>query len=520
MKKITYLTIAGAMCMLFFNSCKKEDDLLTGTPSTGSTVDGAGNRWGCNNSNTTFYALAGSQLDKFNTRHPDSPMSTATISGLQSGESILAIDFRPATGQLYGLGSSSRIYVINPETGAARMIGMTPFTPALSGSVAGFDFNPTVDRIRLVTSTGQNLRLNPETGAVAATDLGINGAAGAMISGVAYTNNKAGNTTTVLYDIDPATDMLYMQNPPNDGTLAMVGALNLDIDGEGGFDISPDNDAFAIYNVNSVSTLLKVDITTGNATEMATYSGITYTALAIPTSTVAYAINNANSLLIFGLNPFSFGNGSNVVTKPITGIAAGATLVGLDMRPLNGQLYALANNSTIYTINSASGAATLAGTLTTPLSGSDFGFDFNPAVDRIRIVSNTGQNLRFNPNDGTMLVDLPLNPGTPSITAVAYTNNFAGTATTALYGIDTGNNTLYQINPPNNGTLVQIGNIYGNAPDANGFDIGGTSGNAYALLKSGNNAKIYRVNITNGNAFPFGSIGNVSVNGFTIGLGF
>ena len=70
--------------------------------------------------------------------------------------------------------------------------------------------------------------------------------------------------------------------------------------------------------------------------------------------------------------------------------------------------------------------------------GTSFGFDFNPAVDRIRIVSNTGQNLRFNPNDGVVNVDGNLNPGTPSISAAAYTNNFAGTATTSLFAIDQG----------------------------------------------------------------------------------
>ncbi len=513
MKKFTYLSIVCAMSMLLFNACQKEQDLLNDTPGT---VDGT-NRWGSHHSNSTFYALAGNHLDEFNTHHPHAPISSATISGLQSGETILAIDFRPATGQLYGLGSTSRIYVIDPATGVSRMIGMTPFTPALSGTVAGFDFNPTVDRIRVVTSTGQNLRLNPETGATAAIDLSINGAPGAMVAAVAYQNNNAGQTTTALYDIDPASDNLYLQNPANDGTLSLVGSLNLNVEGEGGFDISPNNDALAIFNVNNVSTLFSVDLMTGGTTVMASYTGVSYTALAIPTASVAYAITTTNSLLIFGLNG---GSQNNSISKPITGLAAGVTLIGLDMRPLNGQLYALANNSTVYTINSASGAATLAGTLSAPLSGSSFGFDFNPAVDRIRIVSNTGQNLRFNPNDGTTLVDVSVNPSTPQITAVAYTNNVAGTPTTALYGIDSDNKKLYQINPPNNGTLVLIGNINGNPPDANGFDVGGTSGNAYALFKLGNKARLFKINLTNGHASPNGSIGNFDINGFTIGLGF
>ena len=117
----------------------------------------------------TFYALGGGlMLDQYSTSDPENVINSVQISGLQSDEKILSIDFRPATGQLYGLGSSSRIYVINQDSGTARAIGLAPFSPALEGSIAGFDFNPTVDRIRVVTSSGQNFRLNPETGALAA----------------------------------------------------------------------------------------------------------------------------------------------------------------------------------------------------------------------------------------------------------------------------------------------------------------------------------------------------------------
>src|SRR5688500_14327465 len=67
------------------------------------------------------------------------------VTGLQPMEKILGIDRRPATGQLYALGSSSRIYVINVESGAATAVGTGPFTPVLSGTRFGFDFNPVVD---------------------------------------------------------------------------------------------------------------------------------------------------------------------------------------------------------------------------------------------------------------------------------------------------------------------------------------------------------------------------------------
>jgi len=88
------------------------------------------------------------------------------ITGLAGGERLLGIDTRPANGQLYAVGSTGRLYVIDPTSGAAGQVG-TPFATALSGERFGVDFNPTVDRLRIVSDTRQNLRIDPTTGAVA-----------------------------------------------------------------------------------------------------------------------------------------------------------------------------------------------------------------------------------------------------------------------------------------------------------------------------------------------------------------
>jgi len=466
---------------------------------------------------TEFYALAGGMmLDHYSTANPESALNSVMISGLQQDEKILSIDFRPATGQLYGLGSTSRIYVIDPDSGMARAIGTGPFTPMLSGDVTGFDFNPTVDRIRVVTSSGQNLRLNPETGMVAATDLMINGSDGAMITGVAYTNNMAGAATTTLYDIDVTSDKLFMQNPPNNGTLVAVGKLNLKVEGDGGFDISPMGTALALYEVNKKATLMHVDLMTGNATILAKYDkSMMYHGIAIPTNPVAYAVTASNNLLIF--NPEM---PEMTISKTITGLMPGEMLWGIDFRPVNGQLYALGSTSRLYTINASSGAATAAGAMfTTLLSGTDFGFDFNPLVDRIRIISNTGQNLRVNPNDGAVTVDGALNPATTGVSAAAYSNNFAGTTTTALFDIDVNSDKLYQQTPPNNGTLVEIGSLGVDADAATGFDIGGRSGTAWAIMTSAGATKLYEINRMTGMAMAKGNFSS-AVTGFTVGLGF
>ncbi|GAB3798831.1 hypothetical protein GCM10028819_20820 [Spirosoma humi] len=472
----------------------------------------------------TVYALNdANQLVRLNIRNSNTPLATTTImgSGLMSGERIMAIDFRPATGQLYGVSNMSRLFVINTTTAEARPIGAGPFTPAVTGSVVALDFNPTVDRIRLVTNTGQDLRLNPETGTVAAVDGAINGVSGVMISEVAYTNNRAGSTTTTLYDIDPATDRLYIQNPPNNGTLIDVGPLGLDITGAAGFDISPTDNSQGLVAItfNGSSELQQINLSTGRLQKLGNLPG-TIIGLAIPTEPVAYALDGSGNLLIF--NPLS----PSPIAKPITGLQPGETLFGIDFRPVNGQLYAIGSTSRLYTLNTSNGAAALVGSgpLSTLLVGNDVGFDFNPTVDRIRVITSSGQNLRLDPTNAAVAsVDGPLNPGTPTVTASAYSNNFAGATTTTLYNIETSMNParLFTQVPPNNGTLVPVGSLGVASEGANGFDIGGTSGAAYALLRSNGTTVLYTVNLTNGSATAAGTLpGNPIVRGFALGLGF
>jgi hypothetical protein len=510
MKKTTPLVIVTFMSLLslsslFFVSCTKESERPADMPVVKPDL--------------VFYGLSGSgQLSKFNAMNASSPLSTITISGLQTAESILAIDFRPATGELYALGSSSRLYIINTVNGTTRMVGTDPFIPALTGDIAGFDFNPTVDRIRVVTGTGQNLRINPETGVVVATDGNINGITGASVNAVAYTNSMAGASATSLFDIDPTTQMLYKQSPPNNGTLVLVGSLGVMASGEGGFDISPDNAvALAALTVSGKSSLFKIDTATGAAIKLGDFpTSDAIKAIAIPTNPVAYAVDETNNLLIF--NPTKPGA---PVMKAITGTTAGDMIEALDFRPLNGQLYVLGKSGSLYTINASSGAATAVGTMPFgTLTGSYYGFDFNPTVDRIRLISNAGQNLRLHPVTGVIaFTDANLNPGTPNVSGAAYANNFAGATTTTLYDIDCAADKLYKQMPPNDGTLVEVGLLGINIESANGFDIGSTSGMAFGIFTVSGSTGIYSVSLSTGAATKVSDF-PVKAKGFTLGLGF
>lgn len=233
--------------------------------------------------NINFFALSANKLDVYSAQSPESVSRSMTITGLQSGENIVAIDFRPANGQLYGIASSGQLYLINKTSGAAAKVGTTPV--ALTDAIAAFDFNPTVDRIRLITGSGQNFRLHPETGVIAATDGNINGQANAKVAAAAYTNNMTGATTTTLFDIDVVSGQLFSQVPPNNGTLVPIGTLEVTVSGEGGFDIAPANNfGLAFFTERGKPTLLAVNLTTGRATPIAKYKAdANYTAIAIPT---------------------------------------------------------------------------------------------------------------------------------------------------------------------------------------------------------------------------------------------
>ena len=164
----------------------------------------------------------------------------------------------------------------------------------------------------------------------------------------------------------------------------------------------------------------------------------------------------------------------------LAGLVQDTRIVGIDHRPANGVLYGLGNAGGIYTIDAQTAAATLASRITRPLEGTSFGVDFNPTVDRLRVVSDTGQNLRINVDDGSSTEDTDLNiPGpTPvnpalGVTAVGYTNNDVdpNTATT-LFDIDTTNDTTVIQAPPNAGSLNATGKLgVGAAAGSVGFDI-------------------------------------------------
>jgi hypothetical protein len=212
-------------------------------------------------------------LFRFNTGAPGTAVAVG-VTSIGAGETKAAIDWRPQTGQLFGLGvngtaDNATLYRLDPQTGSGTAIGtpgqiafvagdgITPVDLPSPASVGyGMDFNPTVDRVRVVTDTGLNFRANPNNGAPIdgnsgatgiQTDTSINALppTATGVTGAAYTNSFGQSLTggvTTQYVLEPTSNMLFIQNPPNSGTLTAgqdvtVNGAELSFGAVNGFDI-------------------------------------------------------------------------------------------------------------------------------------------------------------------------------------------------------------------------------------------------------------------------------------------
>ncbi|MFL6519438.1 MAG: DUF4394 domain-containing protein [Chthoniobacterales bacterium] len=243
----------------------------------------------------TIVALtSGNRLLFFDSNTPGTVTKTITINTV-GNEALVAIDFRPLSGELYAMSVSTRFYVLNLTTGAASSPTVTP--KMLDGTRFGFDFIPTVDRIRVTSDKEQNLRLNPINGSLSNDDPALNYAVGDAhaganpnIVGSAYTNNFAGAVTTVLYDIDSTLDTLVIQEPPNTGTLHTVGSLGVNTTDNVGFDISQGTGtAYASLTSGTTPGLYTINLATGAATLVGTIGGLvlgeSLVDISVPTAT-------------------------------------------------------------------------------------------------------------------------------------------------------------------------------------------------------------------------------------------
>jgi len=169
--------------------------------------------------------------------------------------------------------------------------------------------------------------------------------------------------------------------------------------------------------------------------------------------------------------------GAGKVTKTMK-LAGAGKILGIDVRPADGMLYALSADGSVYTVD-AMGKSMLKSKLEKmPPKEAMTTVDFNPVADRMRVIGSDGTNLRANVDDGKVTVDGMLSFAendmhkgeTPKIVAGAYTNSMKGAKETVLYDVDATIGALIKQAPPNDGKLNAVGK-FGVTAKSYAFDI-------------------------------------------------
>lgn len=227
---------------------------------------------------------------------------------------------------------------------------------------------------------------------------------------------------------------------------------------------------------------------------------------------------------------------SNTIAKrvQVTGLGSNEDLLGIDYRPADGKLYGITKDA-VYVIDDVTGVASGRQALiasnstlefTAPLIGTNFGIDFNPVVDRMRVVSDSAMSLVVNVDNGAVNrqadigtigaggVAITPQPTGFSITGAAYTNSISKPTSTRLWDIDTLGDRLFQQNAANNDSQLSGAVPLGvNATDVNGFDIDGANNKGYAALKVGSSVGLYAIDLaaTDNAATLLASLGDGTV---------
>lgn len=502
---------------------------------------------GCNDSNSSkppppnivtgdlLVLTSNGMISTINHKNSETLVSNIKISGIASGDQLIGMDYRPSNGKLYAVGLLGNLYILDPSSGVATLSINMKADPAdttdgnapyikITGNpdTISVNFNPAADRLRIIGQDGQNLRVNVDTGlTISDGQINRSGDPTPVISAAAYTNAFAETSSTKLYSIDSSTDRIYLQNA-NAGTLGISAPLGQDISSHGGFDIDPlNNIGFAALQVSGTYKLFQL-----NLAQVGTSNNVIFEISDLPNEydqtsirgiALARADNakpkgigltNNNALIQFEINR------PNITTEQkITGGLINEKFIGIDFRfrtttERSNTLYGLTDRANLYTIDPNSGVATLmtalkaaTGSSFNTLEGMQFAVDFNPTADRLRVISNTGQNLRINVDTGDTIQDGNINGiANAVISAAAYTNSFQtpiAALGTELFDLDQANQLLTKQAPPNDGTLVRLGGLGVNLGLNDGFDIaGGDNGLALAAISNNNGASVlYRIDI-------------------------
>lgn len=251
-----------------------------------------------------------------------------------------------------------------------------------------------------------------------------------------------------------------------------------------------------------------------------------------PAKEMIYAVTTAQQLI-----QFNAGQPQRLLSsKPLRGLAPQDRLLGIDYRVAKGQLYGLGASGQLYRINTQDGSVSTVGTPSAlPNEGAqEWGFDFNPTVDRIRVVNDAGFNLRLHPDsgavvdgnaeqpglqfDGRLAFDASdVNAGKPvALVAAGYSYNKRDEKITTNYALDGRQGLLVHqgskegVQPmisPNSGRLFTIGSLGLGTFERATLDVSDLSNAAYSAISRGNRSTWYRIDLDTGRATRIGTIG-------------
>ena len=397
-----------------------------------------------------------------NASSPSSISGPYSVSGVTSGQILVAMDYQPSTGKLYALGYDSaatmaQLYTITNSGTAYTANPVAPATPSIhlgSTTNASFDFISTLDnQIRIMGRNGNTYLLNTNNGSIVSTGTGatsfastdVHGLAGNLITGTAYTNSFYGADATTQVGYDAVNNVLvsfdaasFANGFDNEHyTLHSMGlSTGAIISGSGSvgmdaiYDTATNANMIYMSASNALGThLYSYNMATGSAGTMTDLGAIGSGSLSVKdiafpvyrdsTSAItghlitALSLNHRNMLFLDSDHP---GNIRRMTR--LAGVSAGQTMVAIDYSA-TGTLYGLGYNSVghsyqLYTIDSATGNVTAVNTSAISLDlGSDdgsgvyvnVGFRFIPTDNnQIRVIGNNGTvNVRINAATGTII---------------------------------------------------------------------------------------------------------------------
>ncbi|MEM8503498.1 MAG: DUF4394 domain-containing protein [Cyanobacteria bacterium P01_D01_bin.1] len=470
--------------------------------------------------------------DTVYTINPNTGIATkiATLDTSFEGTTVSGFDFNPRADRLRLVGDNDQDFRINVETGEVTVDGdlryaegdanegsnprvtAAAYTNSLDGLMGTelYDIDTDLDVLVLQNPPNDGILMTVGSLGVDFSDI-----AGFDIISSAQDDNEAfAVSDSTLYSIDL-----------EEGTATEVGTIGSGMESDIDTDTQSDTDTDTQSDTDT-------DIETDADGDSVQFKGLT----TVDQSNIVNPIANGSRFLALSddnqIDSFNPGNPKAVRSIDITGLGDGETLIGFDTRPSNGLIYGITDADRIYTIDPNSGDATFISRLRTPdMEGMEptdvsfdattiSGFDFNPVADRLRLVGDNDQDFRINVETGEVTVDGDLAfamggdgmaadqnaDADPKVTAVAYTNAIADPSSTQLYDIDTDLDILVLQNPPNDGTLMTIGDLGVDFGELGGFDIVTSQEDSNAAFAV-SDGTLYSIDLLTGEASSLGQVG-------------